>query len=898
MTTEAQKLLMDCLPSSPPPGTGPVVWQRVLAFVFKRLRSLPLITNEQGRIANLKPDSLLQWYHAYCDTRALTGGRPYSRRQRHNIRASFEFIRSTWKDWIAGELLLVENYPRAPRPALFNAGALQLYRLSNLEKLRLVFARELMDNGVALGRLTHQKPPDLDGEDSLRYRFYNLCFALITFVGVTFPGCFASFCRLQIKHVPTNPRQQLIIPRNLTGQRWIPVSLDDIAHLCLIGVLSRLSRGVRCTGVRRRQLKPLGPEMYLTGEQPDSAAMRALREGFNQWLTELCLQAAVPTLTLELLIEVAKARLPQMYCSEVIHALTGRISYHPLPSDQAVPTHGPSIVEQYRTEIKLPEWDYSLESGSVTQRLARGKAKSVSPPALVEATSALDETFAKCLCDVCRPYVDGEITGIALAGRLEEFAQGLINTERSAEPIIHSLRACYAAIQPALKDAAQSGDPKVIQGFNVACIAAWLSHRLRVNNSRIEKRIRNVNTLVAYRRDALFLAREFPNLCLTEIGDDELDLVRAFDASAQSILFQSGPERQHIGRRSAMTTLRSLRRFLVNEVKLEVASLSGGGPRTARSTREKRLVGPGDLEKLLRECQRRGTLEAYCAYLAILLAYFAGLRAIEIVRLKLSHIVRKRPSHVYVRRGKRRKTRIVYLHPRATSFLEIITQARDRRYKQTRDLTSPLVPILETGLFAKRDKPPSDYEQAKRLSEWVVELMEAVGLRNLGLCGDLPNLHRLRHDYFNSLFVISLEERRLDRAKRFGYGPYRRDLSSWPADSKYSSVSGGHATEKVTREQYRHCQNALQAEQINAWTSSGQDEIYAQCVALARPAIGNLLDLDSTQAKVKLRDSGLAVRRLRGQKAYHYIPRLQAISWLYTEISAATDKGGSWRSKG
>jgi len=877
--------LLNALPPTPPQKVGPQVWAQVRGFVQHHLERVSLSLDPQQKINGLQPQLLINWYHEYCDTRGGTCQTAYSRQQRQNIRRAFEFVWTAWNVLLNEPLLEVRNYPRAPRRGLVNMRALREFRPSDLEKLSRLFTWRLAEEGIVTAR-PRNPLPKLNDEDRHLIKFYNLAFALIAFVGVTMPGCFANFCRLQRKHIPQRLQDQLIIPRSPSGDLWISVALDDWTRLSLAGLLCHLSRRPKHRGIRRRQLRSLTPEMFLIGACPTPQHIRQLREGFNHWLKDLCLETGVPTLTLERLAQVAQIRLPDLYSAEVIASLTGHITYHPLPPDQAALDN--RLLSAYRVEIDLPRWrdakGLATLSPSLPKESMRHKTtKSITDISDTNADTPLDEELVNSLIAVCRPFVQKTITASQLAQRLEVWARECLSITNREQALPVLLKEQFE--QMVSGSISNPTAQNLIQRFNLACIVAWLIHRLQ-SGATGEKRIRNVNAFLSYRRDALFLLRENPTMSLTELGDTEMESAIALDLSAQPTVGQPDRPHRRAPRPSAMTTWHSLRLFLKKCVGLPLEADSLSRQKLNRTTHYTRLVEPAAVKQMLEICIRRGTAEAYCAYLGILLANYAGLRAIEIVRLLLSQIIVRGLPHLVVRRGKRGKSRIIYPDDVPADFIQILREARDTRWKQTGRLDVPLLAFPVKTLDREAPTLLSDHDQAKRLSRWIVELMRDTGLRSLELEGDLPDLHRLRHSYINRSLVIRHDRKQAELMVRFSadHNSRMNNRCRPLSNTKQVALHAGHATKRVTLEKYVHCLNSLQAEQLAAWQAASDDAAYTASAGLRGRAIGELLSLDHAQAHQKMRASKLWVWGHQGQKRNLQISRTNVVQWLVTEL--------------
>lgn len=896
--------LLNALPPTPPHKVGPQVWAQARGFVRHHLETVSLSLDPQQKISGLHPQLLINWYHQYCDTRGGTGQTAYSRRQRQNIRRAFEFVRTVWNVLLDEPLLEVRNYPRAPRRGLVDMRALREFRPSDLEKISHLFTRRLAEEGIVTAR-QRNPPPKLNDEDRLLIKFYNLVFALIAFVGVTMSGCFANFCRLQSKHMPQRLPDQLIIPRSPSGDLWISVALDDWTRLSLVGLLCHLSRQPKHRGIRRRQLRSLAPEKFLIGSCPTPQRLRQLREGFNHWLGDLCLEAGVPPLTLERLAQVAQSRLPDLYSAEVIESLTGHITYHPLPPDQATLENG--LLPAYRIEIDLPRWrDAKVQAAlapPLSKRPTTGKTtRPVTDVSDANVDNLPDEELVNSLIATCRPFVQGTITASQLVQLLETWARECLSITNREQALPVLLKEKFE--QMVSGSVSNAVVQNLIQRFNLACIAAWLIHRLQ-SRATGEKRIQNVNTFLSYRRDALFLLRENPNLCLTEWGNAEMESAIALDLSARPIVEQPDCPRRRASRPSIMTTWRSLCLFLKKCVGLPLEADSLGRKKIDRTTHYTRLVEPAAVKQMLEICIRRGTAEAYCAYLGILLATYAGLRAIEIVRLRLSQIIVRGLPHLVVLHGKRGKSRIIYLDDAPADFIQILREARNTRWKPIGRLDVPLLAFPVKTLDGEMPVPQSEHDQAKRLSRWIVDLMRDTGLRSPELEGDLPDLHRLRHGYINRSLVIRHDRKQAEllvrfraagassfpaRAEAHHYGVLGADHNSRIntrcrplSDTKQVALYAGHATKRATLEKYAHCLNSFQAEQLAAWQAAGDGAAYTGQGFRGR-AIGELLSLDRAQTHQKMRASKLWMWGYQGQKRNLQISRANAAQWLATEL--------------
>jgi site-specific recombinase XerD len=122
--------------------------------------------------------------------------------------------------------------------------------------------------------------------------------------------------------------------------------------------------------------------------------------------------------------------------------------------------------------------------------------------------------------------------------------------------------------------------------------------------------------------------------------------------------------------------------------------------------------------------------------LLLSLGYGAGLRAGEVVRLKVKHIDSAQMI-VHVEQSKGRKDRLVMLSPDTLALLREWWKVRPRRYDDG-------VPVQERWLFPGRNKgaPLSTHQ----LNNIFHKVADAAGIRKA------VNLHSLRHSFATHLY--------------------------------------------------------------------------------------------------------------------------------------------------
>jgi site-specific recombinase XerD len=122
--------------------------------------------------------------------------------------------------------------------------------------------------------------------------------------------------------------------------------------------------------------------------------------------------------------------------------------------------------------------------------------------------------------------------------------------------------------------------------------------------------------------------------------------------------------------------------------------------------------------------------------LLLSLAYGAGLRVGEVVRLKVKHID-KAQKIIRVEQSKGRKDRLVMLSPETLALLREWWKVRTTRYDQG-------VPVQERWLFPGRR--PGLHLTERQVNRLFHETADAAGIRKA------VNLHTLRHSFATHLF--------------------------------------------------------------------------------------------------------------------------------------------------
>lgn len=876
----ASAVLLNALDEQRPAQFSGKSWGRARLFLAKSLSVISLSFDAQGKVQGLAPEYLAQTYRRFCDTRGGESRQPYSRRQRQNVLHLFKAINILWGELLSQPLLPPQNYSRIKRRQLIDLSAVRHYRPGDVERLRVAFTKRVAQSGMVNA-----------GETELESAFYGLVFALITFAGVTFPGCFASMCRLQIRDLPPSLYGQLIIPRSVSRNLWMSVAMDAVTRLCLAALVSRLARFPKSARVRRRQLRSFNaPQAYLVGMDSTPKNLSYLREGFNVWLLTLCEEAHVPPVTLETLIGVAQWRLPDVYSSEVILSLTGAISYHPLPPDQTK-----AILQSYRIELPLPKWDLkSVTDEPASLKLSpKNNVPRVAPD---EEETGFDESIIKELFEVSKPFVQKEISAGAMATRLHLWLCEQLEVESPSNDPASVLADFYSErLQPLLTKTDPSGElNEMIQRFNAACVAAWLAARL-MRKDRGEKQLRNINTFLGYRSDAAFLLRLAGSNCIVDLEDAEENILAGCLSDSQ--LVEEGSQK-HRERPRVMTAWRSLCRYLAS-VGLPVTKSSSLTVPLKHSTHYTRLVGQHGLVRLLETCmtvarkvnergKNSGSSQGIVSmlqqvYMSALLVFYSSLREVECVRLRVCDTILVGIPHLYVR-GKGNKRRVVYLDDVPPDFLAILREWRDERMKITNDVGAPL---LDFSIYSK--KRMTENELSRRLSQWTIKIMVAAGLRDPNLKGESVDLHRLRHDYINRSLVLRHDRRCVQLQDNPSASLQSRGLK--PRDDLEQVVkNAGHGTRRVTLERYVHVLNALQEEQLSAWESSGDDYALSAIQWLSAKAISHILDLKRAQTHKKLTESGLGKTNMKGKKMLNQISIENAVKFLDLELQRIHDR--------
>ncbi len=892
ITNKAAKRMMDLLRKAQPSRVGPVIWQRVLEFIGGKIQDLDLRVDSDHKISGIPPDTLSEWFRQFCETRGGTSSSAYSRRQRQNIRIAFENAKNAIDPLASEPMDPIRNYPRSIRRGFIDQRAMRDFPLGDLERMRSIYNRCISRHGVFPSHLD-EKSIRIDFPDKEKaITLFCLTFGLIVETGITFPGCFSSFCRLKKKHVPMQADGELVIPQNLSETLWLSVSIDDTSRMNLIGLLCHTSRRPKASGIRKRQLRNLDGEEFLLGMEPSEKVIRRLRAGFTNWLRYLASQAGVINeLTLEMLVKVAQARLPKIYSAEVIASLSGKIHYHPLPPDQVhLAANDPQV---FLRDLDLPRWGdrqtISLSKKPPTPASIKG-ADNADPVAVndFEVTPPLefDETLIDSFHEACQPFLKNWLTPSQASEALSDWGKKILGCEDANEdlPTLLKLRYQQSFISNITMEYPlwKSMNIPLIHQWNMACVAGWFAWRLALGKGR-KHGVVNPHTFMGYRRDILALLRSNSQSLISEIGDGEMEEYFSSPESANYSWRSTSRGELTTYRTSTISCWRSIRQFLSTEAGIPLASASLASRSDERRTHYTRLITPEDLETILAITVAKTTQEAYCAYLAILLAHFAGLREGEIVRLRISQIVVKGDATIYIQKGKGRKDRNVDVDDARKDFIEIITEARNLRWVQTKDMNARL--LLFPDKSRSGNQADDDYN-AKRLSRWVSEAMSQAGLRSKNLIGDLPDLHRLRHAYINRAFLI--KEDRLERAvkERFtgpdGYSS-KHGVNSLE-NLRQVSVNAGHSTYPMTLEHYVHCLNWLQMRQLREY----QDQLEEQhgfTNWVGRKVFEKILDLNHARAYQILRRSAKLTWRSEGNRKLLGIDKKDFINIALLEIA-------------
>jgi len=355
-----------------------------------------------------------------------------------------------------------------------------------------------------------------------------------------------------------------------------------------------------------------------------------------------------------------------------------------------------------------------------------------------------------------------------------------------------------------------------VRAFNLAVAALYLAHLTHdVGLTPL--------TIAAYRTDLMTALRLFPRAALTELDTAAMEVLLALDRAAST-------------KHRIRGTLRRLRGFLEDRLRLSLPSLELERWSRTNVTQAVHLLSLQEVEELLAFLARRGSLLDRSAYVGVLLAFEAGLRASEVAGLRLQDLVMRGGCFVEVREGKFDKSRRVSLAEASPATLEALDRIRRQRWRESGG--DPLAPLC----VDEEGEPVSPGALSRR----VVKGMEALGLRGDRATGSPATFHRLRHGAVCRRLV-------------WGHSP--------PLAARWV----GHASPGVTTQVYAHHWDWAQRGCLRRY----DDPRLPEAPHLTPATVGALMDLTPQAVKAALEraDSpGWPLRRVP-------VSRVQGTTW-------------------
>lgn len=693
--------------------------------------------------------TLQAWFLDLCVEHDPATGRRVERshRRRQDLADSFNCVVA--KAIQAGLLpagFRVYNYPRQKRPVLPDVEALLDYPASAFFRLCRYFVEQVLSHGRAGCH-----------EEAAWDVYFGAVFALIALGGVCWEGAFTAIVQLRACHLAHLDQGVLILPqqrgnrsttvvvqRNSDGQRrkgrclvrvgvgdeavtvdtpsWVRVHLAPFVATCVAA--AAVYRARPATPSRRRSVRKLHPGADLlpdrrgeSGLRPHHLPVERMRRQFNRWLEQLCRRAGQPVLTVQKLGRLARTHLwlSGVYPEPVLAALLGRIPYNPVPLNRL------EIFDGYRRLLNAPPWPEQMaDRPAPLSRASPPDVRHDSAP-LSAATRAYAPGI-EAIQNAVRAFVRGGGTREAAVAGLHSFAAGQlgqlgVQASPNRDGLIAGLRRAYNAKIASLLTIEERDERHLaqIRPFNLAAVALYLADWLGKPRS-------DPLTVAAHRSDLATVLRLFPRAALTELDSAALEVLLALDHAAAT--------KQRI-----RGSLRQLHRFLGKALGVSLPPLEVERWPRAGITCAVHLPAIEEVEELLAFFARRGSPEDRNAYLAVCLAFGAGLRASEVAALRIQDVVMAGGAFVEVRQSKFDKSRRVSLEGVSPTLLENLDRIRRQRWHESGK--DPLAPLC-VG-------PGGEAIPADALSRHVT-----MGMKRLGLGGDpeegIPvTFHRLRH---------------------------------------------------------------------------------------------------------------------------------------------------------
>ena len=743
------------------------------------------IRQELLRARLLPPDKVTfqRWFRTAC---RHSDGTEYSRSQRAIFVQQFNLVGQRWaEERLVPEPLQVANYRRRRPGGVADPRVYQTIRPSEVRRLKEAFLRHL------------ERPPQkASPQEEYWEAFCRLAFALIVWGGMAWPGALTTLASLKWKHLRTAVQGFIRIPRRGV---WLRLYIPPLVQAFVLVLGMHLPR--------RRKFSEPSPEQPIlpVSEQADDAAnerrrlLRMARIRFNTWLQELCHIAGVRVISLHTLQQAVRPMLAETYGNVLAGAILGLTLYAPVPDGQE------DVFDTYREPFTLP---------AVLPRKATTLSPTPSPQPRVmgeEPENYRLERLIAHLREASRFLATAEPGyRVASAAALEELARELLG----------------ASMEDDLSDAFARARERVdTVAFNVAVLAAWLAHLCR------DTRLKPL-TLIAYRSAGSALIRHFTGVRWDELDTEDVREIAALPISEGS-------------RSRLLTVMGQVAEYLREGLGMKGAVLDRTGVRLCRKLRPVNLISQKDVERLLAHlaAQEREALEEgdepktgtrpcaptqlmHNAFLAVLMAYFFGLRLSEIPRLRLGDVViYARLPYLRVWRSKRGRSRVVWARYVPPEVISLLRDEWQRRWEATG--ADPAAPFL-------------DYKGDERSFADTLGKVVNAAIRELGMQGvpeALPvTFHTLRHIYANRLLVLGVSL--LEIARSMGH-----------ADTDTTTGSYLHAFDYLQRKRLEKIMAAqpkmgLTAAQIGASLGIGRTAVLAALKKLPAASKGDWWDGD------------------------------------------------------
>jgi len=786
VSSEAQTFL-NLLKSRFPDHKGPR--GEVVCYLERRVVAHDREMLRAGTRFHLDRDLLQQWFREFC----IRLGDELSHSQREVYARLFNQV---IRVWVRAGLLAparVRNYPRDKRPLVFDPEVLTRYRLSDFVALCRYFVARVLEQG-RVGAV----------DDAAWDVYSGAVFALIALGGICWEGAFSAVANLRFHHLTHLREGAIVVPQprgnesHTQTRGWVRVHLTPFVALCVGGAACHRARPPARPGLRKRPLRRMEPDAYLVPlRRGDPCIGRlnvsGLRRRFNRWLEHLCNTAGVPCLTVSDLARLARAYLflEGVYPEPVLATLLGLVSYHPTPFEEL------NVFNSYRDRFELPPWgkEAVIEKGAARGRQSRQTRPSRPREAAnISRAARAYKSATRQLQAVIRPAIHPGGDAAEVPAELRRFARAQFRQARIkvGDNLQAALRQVYAShiLPHAGRWAWEPFTHAAVRAFNLAATALWLAEM-------VERGEHSPKTIAARRTDATGWMRRFPVTPFTHLDKDALDELAALDLAGKT-------------RERARSSLRLLRRFLRRTLQTELPPITWSRWPRQTATRPVHMPSMQQISQLLGELAHGGTAMARNAYVAVLVAVFAGLRAFEITSLRIEDLVLRGVRYLEVWDGKFGHHRRVPLDDVPDEVIQVWKDQRKRRWLEAGKDTTALLLVREDGRPVSPDA----------LSKHIIRTMDELGMRGDPDTGRPVDLHRLRAVYINRQLVQGREPGVVARL-------------------------AGHATPGVTLRVYSYCWEWAQRECLSAYDDprlTGAERIAARSLAA-------LMDLTMQGAK-------------------------------------------------